>query len=42
MTVCEEDMIYDIQAKYRAKYNHHAGSYTWRKTSISVIIYLIM
>ncbi|XP_037927149.1 cytochrome b5 domain-containing protein 1 [Hermetia illucens] len=31
MTVCEEDTIYDIQAKYRDLYNHHAGSYIWRK-----------
>ncbi|ALC38741.1 CG15429 [Drosophila busckii] len=33
MTVCDEDSIYDIQQKYKARYNHHAGSYEWRKFS---------
>ncbi|KAH8413241.1 hypothetical protein KR009_009112 [Drosophila setifemur] len=33
MTVCDEDSIYDIQQKYKQKYNHHAGSYEWRKFS---------
>ena len=31
MKVCEEDTIYDIQRKYKKHYNHHAGSYIWRK-----------
>ncbi|EDW71336.1 cytochrome b5 domain-containing protein 1 [Drosophila virilis] len=33
MTVCDEDSIYDIQQKYKFRYNHHAGSYEWRKFS---------
>ncbi|KAH8262726.1 cytochrome b5 domain-containing protein 1 [Drosophila bipectinata] len=33
MTVCNEDSIYDIQQKYKQRYNHHAGSYEWRKFS---------
>lgn len=33
MTVCEEDSINDIIGKYKKKYNHHAGGYTWRKDS---------
>ncbi|KAH8392131.1 hypothetical protein KR215_001477, partial [Drosophila sulfurigaster] len=33
MNVCDEDSIYDIQQKYKARYNHHAGSYEWRKFS---------
>ncbi|KAH8393753.1 hypothetical protein KR200_010850 [Drosophila serrata] len=33
MTVCDEDSIYDIQQKYKQRYNHHAGSYEWRKFS---------
>ncbi|EDW77832.1 uncharacterized protein Dwil_GK24335 [Drosophila willistoni] len=33
MTVCDEDTIYDIQQKYKERYNHHAGSYEWRKFS---------
>ncbi|XP_017151259.1 cytochrome b5 domain-containing protein 1 [Drosophila miranda] len=33
MTVCDEDTIYDIQQKYKQHYNHHAGSYEWRKFS---------
>ncbi|XP_034670226.1 cytochrome b5 domain-containing protein 1 [Drosophila subobscura] len=33
MTVCDEDTIYDIQRKYKQRYNHHAGSYEWRKFS---------
>ncbi|KAH8298212.1 hypothetical protein KR018_011029 [Drosophila ironensis] len=33
MTVCNEDSIFDIQQKYKQRYNHHAGSYEWRKFS---------
>ncbi|XP_030383222.1 cytochrome b5 domain-containing protein 1 [Scaptodrosophila lebanonensis] len=33
MTVCNEESIYDIQQKYKTRYNHHAGSYEWRKFS---------
>lgn len=36
MTVCEEDSIYDIIGKYKKKYNHHSGGYTWRKDSKNV------
>lgn len=36
MTVCNEDSIYDIQQKYKQRYNHHAGSYEWRKFSNGV------
>lgn len=36
MKVCDEDSIYDIQQKYKARYNHHAGSYEWRKFSNGV------
>lgn len=31
MKVCDEDTIFDIQQKYKARYNHHAGSYEWRR-----------
>lgn len=43
MTVCEEDTIYDIQAKYRDLYNHHAGSYIWRKwtKNVSYAVYML-
>lgn len=41
MKVCDEDSIYDIKHKYKQLYNHHAGSYVWRKFSNRVnIIYL--
>uniref|UniRef100_A0A1I8N4C5 Cytochrome b5 domain-containing protein 1 n=1 Tax=Musca domestica TaxID=7370 RepID=A0A1I8N4C5_MUSDO len=33
MKVCNEDTIYDIQRKYKERYNLHAGSYLWRKFS---------
>ncbi|EDV99126.1 cytochrome b5 domain-containing protein 1 [Drosophila grimshawi] len=33
MNVCDEDSIYDIQEKYKQRFNHHAGSYEWRKFS---------
>lgn len=36
MKVCDEDTIYDIQRKYKAFYNNHAGSYLWRKFSYGV------
>lgn len=42
MTVCEEDSIYDIIGKYKKKYNHHAGGYTWRKDSKNVGFILIL
>lgn len=31
MTVCEEDTLYTIRAKYNRRFNAHSGSYTWRK-----------
>lgn len=40
MTVCEEDSINDIIGKYKKKYNHHAGGYTWRKDFINVCFLL--
>ncbi|KAH8412109.1 hypothetical protein KR222_011377 [Zaprionus bogoriensis] len=33
MKVCDEDSIFDIQQKYKTRFNHHAGSYEWRKFS---------
>ncbi|CAD6999632.1 unnamed protein product [Ceratitis capitata] len=33
MKVCDEDTIYDIKNKYKQLFNHHAGSYMWRKFS---------
>lgn len=36
MTVCEEDTINDIKAKYSMRNNSHNSSYTWRKKSRDV------